>query len=144
MFQFCMWINSFIFIKQLLKFSVFEILSKVVSGLSWKTAFSDSIPKRKMFTLKDEDSVDDISCSLNGKQEENESPNEETQEKNKSADIEENKCPDVKENECSHVEENKYLDLEVHKSLDVEENKCGNVEEKNEHSTKEKNGNIID
>lgn len=106
--------------KQLLKFTVFEILSKVVSGLPWKTAFSETIPKRKMFTLKDEDSVDDINCFLHGKQEKNESSNHEKQKENKCADIEDNKCPDVKENECSNVEENKYPSLEVQKRLDVE------------------------
>lgn len=118
--------------KQILTFSVFEILSKVVSGLPWRTAFSDTIPKRKMFTLKDEDSVNVINCSLNGKQEENKSPNDENQEDNKCGDIEENKCPDKEENDCTNIDENKCADV---KEME---------KEKNKHPTKEKNTNTTD
>lgn len=52
---------------------MYEILTKVVSGVSWKDAFMDTLPKRKIFSAKDEGSIDQQDCSPNNQLEENES-----------------------------------------------------------------------
>uniref|UniRef100_A0A2S2P6U2 tRNA (guanine(9)-N(1))-methyltransferase n=1 Tax=Schizaphis graminum TaxID=13262 RepID=A0A2S2P6U2_SCHGA len=47
---------------------VFEIISKVVSGLSWKEALISTLPKRKMFSVIDEeDLLEYNNCSLDYK-----------------------------------------------------------------------------
>ncbi|VVC32922.1 tRNA methyltransferase TRMD/TRM10-type domain,tRNA methyltransferase TRM10-type domain [Cinara cedri] len=50
---------------------VYEIISKVVSGVSWKESFMDTLPKRKMFSTWDNvDNLDHENCSLSDKQDE--------------------------------------------------------------------------
>lgn len=73
----------------------------MVSGLSWKEAFMDTLPKRKMFSVKDEENslLDYEDCSLNAEQI-----------------IEENKCIDVEKNEYSNE---KAVDNSVEKNTTI-------------------------
>lgn len=51
-----------------LSFSVFEIISKVVTGMSWKEALIGTLPKRKMISVIDEeDLLEYKNCSLESK-----------------------------------------------------------------------------
>lgn len=53
---------------------VFEIISKVVSGMSWREALISTLPKRKMFSvINEEDHLEYKNCSLDYK------PKEETE-----------------------------------------------------------------
>ncbi|XP_060833544.1 tRNA methyltransferase 10 homolog A [Rhopalosiphum padi] len=71
---------------------VFEIISKVVSGISWKEALISTLPKRKMFSVIDEeDLLEYDNCSIDYKSK---------------LEIE---CPEVEKNE-NLVEENVSLE----------------------------------
>lgn len=53
-------------------FLVYEIITKVVSGTSWKDAFMSTLPKRKIFSAKEiEDCLDNENDSTDDKNEEN-------------------------------------------------------------------------
>ncbi|XP_027853931.2 tRNA methyltransferase 10 homolog A [Aphis gossypii] len=71
---------------------VFEIISKVVSGISWKEALISTLPKRKMFSVLDEeDLLEYNNCTIDNKSK---------------LEIE---CPEAEKNE-NLIEENVLLD----------------------------------
>lgn len=78
-------------------------MSKVVSGMSWKEAFMKTIPKRKMFSAKDEEiNLDNSDCSDNDIEKNDDC----TTDSEKKQDV---KCSNVHvkdTNECSVVEKN--------------------------------------
>lgn len=67
---------------------VYEIISKVVSGVSWKEAFVSTLPKRKIFCTKDEENSMDCKGLLNDEQ------------------VKENKCTDIKSSDDNSVKQN--------------------------------------
>lgn len=71
-------------------------MSKVVAGMSWKEAFIGTLPKRKIFSAKDE---------VNSLDSENNSHSDE-QEENKCPIVEKNKCLVAEDNKCQTIEEN--------------------------------------
>lgn len=81
-------------------------MSKVVAGMPWKESFISTIPKRKIFSAKDEEvSLDDSDCSSKGKGKYDD-------------------CPDIEEKEDYKglnvvKEKNEYLDVE--KNVNVTE-----------------------
>lgn len=89
----------------MLSFLVYEILSKVVAGMFWKEAFISTIPKRKIFSAKDEDiSLNDSDCSSNSK--------------------EKYDCPNIEEkvdDKCLNIVKEKNEYLVVEKNVNVTE-----------------------
>jgi len=70
---------------------VYEIISKVVSGISWKEAFVGTLPKRKIFFTKDEDDSIDCEVLINNEQ------------------VKENECMVIKSNDDNSVEQNTII-----------------------------------